>query len=191
MKKKAIIIISSSVGAHAGDAFVERMLLKAIFSDSDGAEIDGTPIDDFSDELDYGDVFSNPDMNGKVESGRTVVHVLGELEEVNGTVNVSYMESEITDMAGAMTVISFSDPGEVTMVRTGGVNTALCFNKALERRICWYNESLFPVDVSVITERFKNTIDSERGGVLDVVYSVEMKGLPMETSHFTLQVKPL
>ena len=94
-------------------------------------------------------------------------------------------------MAGAETLISFSDPAEVTMVRTGSVNTALCFNQRLERRICWYNDSIFPVDVSIITEKFKNTITAEKGGVLDVVYSVEMKGLPMENSHFILQVKPI
>ena len=189
MKKKARIIISSSVGNQASDAFIERMLIKAIFSDTQVADIDGAPIDEFSG--DFGDIFPNGDMNGKGGHGRTVVHVIGELEEVNGTVNIRYMETEITDMAGAETLISFSDPDEVTMVRTGSVNTALCFNKALERRICWYNETLFPVDVSVITERFKNTVDFERGGTIDVVYSVEMKGLPMETTHFTVQVKPL
>lgn len=189
MKKRARIIISNSVGSQASDAFIERMLIKAIFSDTKVTEIDGASVDDFSDEFDFDGGFS--DMNGRGGRGRTVVHVIGELEEDNGTVNVRYVESEITDMAGAETLISFSDPDEVTMVRTGSVNTALCFNRALERRICWYNETLFPVDVSVITEKFKNTIDGERGGILDVVYSVEMKGLPMETSHFTVQVKPL
>lgn len=187
MKKRARIIISNYVGDQASDALVERMLLKAIFSDTGVTELDGDVSDGSIGDDFYGDY--PPVEKG---SGKTVVSVIGELEETeNGTVNVRYTETEITDMAGAETLISFSDSDEVTMVRTGSANTALCFNADLGRRICWYNESLFPIDVSVITERFKNTIDGRRGGVLDVVYSVEMKGLTMETSRLTVQVKPL
>ena len=184
MKKNARIIITNSAYDQASDDFVEKMLIKAIFSDAkmDGA-IDGV----FSEEMDCDEFFSEVDAKGR--SGRTTVSVIGEIEESDGVVNIRYPETEITNMAGAETLISFSDPDEVTMVRTGSVRTALCFNRALERRVCWYNESVFPVDVSVITERFKNTLNIEKGGILDVIYSVEMKGLPMENSHFTVQVK--
>ena len=190
MKKRARIIISNSVGNQAADAFVERMLIKAIFSDAQVAEVDDAmPFDELSDGGAVGG-FPEMEMNGR-GSGMTTVSIIGEIEDADGVINIRYMETEITDMAGATTLVSFSEPGEVTMVRTGSVNTALCFNSRLERRICWYNDSIFPVDVSVITERFKNTITAEKGGVLDVVYTVEMKGLPMENSHFILQVKPI
>ena len=190
MKKRARIIISNSVGNQAADAFVEKMLIKAIFSDAQVPEVDSMPYDDFADGMGASG-FPEMDLNGKGGSPMTTVSVIGEIEEEGDVINIRYMETEITDMAGATTQVSFSDPGEVTMVRTGSVNTALCFNQRLERRICWYNDSIFPVDVSIITEKFKNTITAEKGGVLDVVYSVEMKGLPMENSHFILQVKPI
>lgn len=190
MKKRARIIISTSTGDQAPDTFIDQMLIKAIMADSAPAEFDALTAEEFSNEYGY-DIMLPEDASGMKNNGKTVVSVLGELEEENGTVNIRYMESEITNMMGTETVISFSDPDEVTMVRTGGVSTALCFNRDLQRRICWYNETLFPIDISVITERFKNTIDGEKGGTLDVLYSVEMKGLTMERSHFTLQVKPM
>lgn len=183
MVKNARIIISNSSQAQASDGFVERMLLKAIFSD---AQVDGL-VEDIVEQIDGEELFSGGEMN--VSGNGTTVSVIGEIEEKDGNVCVRYPETEITNMAGSETLISFSDPDEVTMVRTGSVRTALCFNRALERRVCWYNDGFFPVDVSVITERFKNTLSIEKGGALDVVYSVEMKGMPMETSHFTVQVK--
>ena len=188
MKKNAKIIITNSTRNQMADEFVERMVIKAIFSDAQ-IDMSGGIDDDFSGEIAPEDFIS--DINGKGEGNKTTVAVIGELEEVDGTVNIRYMESEITNMDGAETVVSFSDHDEVSMVRTGSVRTALCFNKALERRVCWYNDSLFPVDVSVITEYFKNTVTFEKGGIIDVVYTVEMKGVPMENSHFSVQVKPL
>ena len=190
MKKKARIIISTSTGEQAPDTFIDQMLIKAILADSNPAEFEALTADEFANEYGYDMAIPEEALKPRGD-GKTVVSVIGELEEDNGTVNIRYMESEITNMMGTETVISFSDPDEVTMVRTGGVSTALCFNRDLQRRICWYNETLFPIDISVITERFKNTVDGTKGGTLDVLYSVEMKGLTMERSHFTLQVKPL
>ena len=189
MKKKARIIISNSTGDQLSDALVEQMLIRTIFSDGGVTPLDGIDVDDIAEYDNMLGALEN--RNNSEDRSKTVVSVIGELEEQDGVVNIRYMESELTDMAGVETLISFSDPDEVTMVRTGMVSTALCFNKALERRVCWYNEIMFPIDISVITDRFKNTVSGTRGGVLDVVYSVEMKGLPMETSHLTVQVKPL
>lgn len=186
------------------------MLINALFSNqiSDGlhrAALEEAVLDEILPE----------DFDSVIGGGKTVVSVIGEMEaKEDGTVNIRYLESEITNMAGVETLISFSDPDEVTFIRTAkpeieellsrlisspkvtvisdsSVRTVLCFNKALERRFCWYNNVNFSTDVSVVTEKFSNTIDGERGGKLDVLYRVEMSAVTTEVSHLTVQVIPL
>lgn len=203
MKKSVRIIISNSTGN-------ERMLINALFSNqiSDGLHRDAL-------EEAVLDEILPEDFDSVIGGGKTVVSVIGEMEaKEDGTVNIRYLESEITNMAGVETLISFSDPDEVTFIRTAkpeieellsrlisapkvtvisdsSVRTVLCFNKALERRFCWYNNVNFSTDVSVVTEKFSNTIDGERGGKLDVLYRVEMSAVTTEVSHLTVQVIPL
>ena len=76
------------------------------------------------------------------------------------------------------------------MVRTGAAQTTLQFDGGCGRRICSYN-SIVPFEISVVTERIKNSVTLEKGGVLDVVYCVEMKGMPLERCHLTVNIKPL
>lgn len=186
------------------------MLINALFSNqiSDGLHRDAL-------EEAVLDEILPEDFDSVIGGGKTVVSVIGEMEaKEDGTVNIRYLESEITNMAGVETLISFSDPDEVTFIRTAkpeieellsrlisapkvtvisdsSVRTVLCFNKALERRFCWYNNVNFSTDVSVVTEKFSNTIDGERGGKLDVLYRVEMSAVTTEVSHLTVQVIPL
>jgi len=189
MKKRARIIITTSCIGQPSDDVMERVLLNALFSEIGASESEFADSDIYE-EVDMTELRRNTEKS-IAESGRTVVSVIGEISEENGETVIRYRESDITHMAGAETRICFSESDEVTMVRTGSVSTALSFNGALERRFCWYNEAFFPVDISVITEQFKNTVTVSRGGTLDVIYCIEMNGIHMETSRLTVQVKPL
>lgn len=197
-KKQVNIIISTNSETHVGDGALEHIILGSSLAMPEllDDDIDGelvpvpAPSEDDEDEL-----FSEPPKGGAgvgaPDNGRMVVSVLGELSCDGGVTCLRYSESELTNMGNSVTFLSFREPGEITMVREGNARTTLCFNDKKQRRICCYNNSFFPVEVAVITERFKNELTFERGGRIDVKYTVELKGIPVENTRIRISVKPI
>lgn len=115
---------------------------------------------------------------------------IGNLTVRDGVLSIMYTESDFNSRGSAETVISFEDPDLVTMSRSGAWQTELIFSADCERRLCDYPAPM-PLEVSVSTESFKNTVTYEKGGVIDVIYHIEMKGVPVESCHITVNVKVL
>ncbi len=110
------------------------------------------------------------------ESERTEMAVEGMVRENEGRIFINYEESELTDMQGSQTTLTFrkNAPDLVTMMRTGSVKTALVFEKRV-RHICTYNvEGLMPFEVCVYTLSLDNRIETE--GKLRIDYIVEIQG---------------
>ena len=103
--------------------------------------------------------------------------------------SVSYKESELTGMAGAVTSLSFlkKEPGLVTMVRSGTMRTALVFEEG-RRHLCVYETPLMPFEVSVHTKKVKNRLLTD--GTLTLDYAVELRGANAEQTHFSLSLLP-
>ena len=198
--KKVRILISTTSNAQLSDSEVADIVFGSVFSELSpmGGESVAAPAVDDTGEVslfdsdpagsEYGGASDySDDMNG----GTVHVSVIGVISEQDGRLELCYDETELTDMSGSHTVIGFEKKGEVTLVRTGNAKTTLCFNDKRERRLCCYNDSFLPLEIAVITERFTNTLNFEKGGELDVTYSVELKGLPVESTRLVIKAKPI
>lgn len=102
---------------------------------------------------------------------------------------ISYKESELTGMDGSTTSVSFhkSEPQTLSMLRDGTVKTALVFEQA-KRHLCVYQTQIMPFEVCVYTRSIRNAIESE--GVLEMDYTVEIRGAQAERTKFLMRVLP-
>ena len=108
----------------------------------------------------------------------------------NGTrVCISYKESELTGMEGSTTSVSFhkSEPQTISMLRDGSVKTALVFEPS-KRHLCVYQTPIMPFEVCVYTRSVRNEIETE--GVLEMDYTVELRGAQAERTKFFMRVLP-
>ena len=117
----------------------------------------------------------------------TEVESEGELIYEGGVFRIEYPESEATGLENCVTSVSFTrgEPGRVTVYRSGPVKTALMFCGG-ERYISVYDTGYGSFEVGIYTESCENGIDFD-GGVLSVVYTVEIRG--SETEHTELELK--
>ena len=109
----------------------------------------------------------------------------GFISHVNGRVELSYDESELTGMEGATTAISYSesDPALVTMVRTGSISTALVFESG-KRHHCVYKTPYMPFEVCVHTVKVVNEIEEKHSLFID--YIIEIRGAKAERTRLEL-----
>ena len=102
---------------------------------------------------------------------------------------ISYKESEISGMEGSTTSVSFqkNQPQTLSMLRDGTVKTALLFEQG-KRHLCIYQTPIMPFEVCVYTRAVRNAI--EREGVLEMDYTVELRGAQAERTKFLMHVLP-
>ena len=102
---------------------------------------------------------------------------------------IRYKESELTGMEGSTTSVSFqkNDPGVISMLRDGAVKTALIFEQG-QRHLCVYQTPIMPFEVGVYTKKVHNGIEKE--GVLEMDYTVEIRGAQAERTKFQMRVLP-
>ena len=113
----------------------------------------------------------------------------GVLRRKGDLCEVRYEESELTGMEGSTTSVSFrvSNPGLVSMMRSGSVTTALIF-EAHRRHICAYNTPLSPFEICVCSDSVENHLLDE--GWLSLVYAIEIRGAEAERTHFRMEISP-
>ena len=132
-----------------------------------------------------------PTGDGEVEEEKEHLELTmeGRCLDDGARFSVTYKESELTGMAGATTSLSFlkSEPGLVTMTRTGTMRTALVFEEG-RRHLCVYETEVMPFEVSVHTTKVKNKLLQD--GTLSLDYAVELRGANAEQTHFTLSLLP-
>ena len=115
--------------------------------------------------------------------------VEGRYHDDGTRVCISYKESELTGMEGSSTSVSFhkSEPQTLSMLRDGAVKTALIFEQN-KRHLCVYQTPIMPFEVCVYTRTVRNAIESE--GVLEMDYTVEIRGAQAERTKFLMRVLP-
>lgn len=102
---------------------------------------------------------------------------------------IRYKESELSGMEGSTASVSFqkNEPGVITMLRDGSVKTALIFEER-QRHLCVYQTQIMPFEVGVFTKKVHNGI--EKDGILQMDYTVEIRGAQAERTHLELRVLP-
>ncbi len=107
------------------------------------------------------------------------------------TVAISYAESELTGMEGALSTVTYreDDPGLVTMLRSGTVKTALTF-RAHTRAICTYDTPYMPFQIGIHALTVDNRIGLALGGTLLLDYLIEIKGGVAERCIMRMTVTP-
>ncbi len=101
---------------------------------------------------------------------------------------LEYFETELTGMEGACTSISFDrdNPGLITLLRTGTVETVLVF-EAGQRNCCAYSTPEINFEVTVRTWDLRNEL-TEDGGELELDYSLEFRGASTEHTNISISV---
>lgn len=113
----------------------------------------------------------------------------GRLVTGSDRVELVYEESELSGMEGSLTTIGFrrQEPGLVSMLRTGLVNTALVFEEG-KRHFCIYHTPFSDFEICVYTRRVDNRLLTD--GVILLDYLMEIHGAQAEHTRMTVTVRP-
>ena len=123
-----------------------------------------------AEELAITDSFSDMDESGTIETVLT-----GKISLTDGVYSLSYEECEASGMDGVKTELVFrqSSPKEISLARTGEVNSTMFFNEG-KRHICVYNTGIMPFEICIYTRSIDNRLIED--GYLEIVYIIEIKG---------------
>ena len=127
---------------------------------------------------------------GEVECEKIEFYTEGELTiNERGEYSLSYDESELTGMEGAITSVNFNtrEPELVTLLRTGAYRMAMVFECGV-RHICTYQTPYMPIEMAVVTKKLSNTL-TEDGGVLEAEYSIDANGMRCEYAKIHLEAR--
>jgi len=133
------------------------------------------------------EVIAPPSFQG--ESEHMEMTVEARYHDDGTRVCISYKESELTGMEGSTTSVSFqkNEPQTLSMLRDGAVKTALIFEQN-KRHLCVYQTPIMPFEVCVYTRTVRNAIEGE--GILEMDYTVELRGAQAERTKFLMRVLP-
>lgn len=111
----------------------------------------------------------------------------GTLEQCDCGWKLSYQESDLTGMNGVTTTFLI-EPQKITLKRTGKLNSEMIFQEGV------VHESLYKVEfgalmISVCASKISAEL-SEEGGVVDLVYSIEIEQSAAGTIDYHLEIRP-
>lgn len=115
----------------------------------------------------------------------------GYLRKKGNRIELRYAETDETDLADEITVISYeeSNPDILTMERNGMCRTAMVF-EAGRRYICMYNVADMEMELVVRTYDLENSLTLD-GGRLKFGYSLENGGSTVSNVKMTIDVEVL
>ena len=110
----------------------------------------------------------------------------GILEKAEDGWRISYEETELTGLLGVKTSL-FVQPGEITLSRTGKLNSQMVFQEGV------VHDSLYQMEfgalmMSVMASKIYYDI-SESGGVIDLVYAIEIENTSAGVIEYHLEIK--
>ena len=99
---------------------------------------------------------------------------------------LTYEESQLTGMEGTTTTFEVNG-SRVTLTRTGKVNSQMVFEEGRQHTSLY--ETLFgELTVDIQTSRLRHNL-SERGGVMDIKYSIAVEHTTTGRNCFKIRVK--
>lgn len=110
----------------------------------------------------------------------------GTMEFCNGGWDISYEESEMTGMAGVTTTLRV-EPDTVKLIRSGAVRWEMVFQKGVN------HQSLYQMDVGAmmltVCARQIDVQITERGGIVDLVYDIEIENCAAGMVEYHLDIR--
>lgn len=111
----------------------------------------------------------------------------GTLESADGKWDICYEESDLTGMAGVFTTFRL-EPEKVTLLRTGKLRSEMVFQEGIS------HQSLYQMDfgallLTVCAKQIAAQI-SERGGVVDLIYEIEIEHCEAGMVEYHLELRP-
>ena len=104
-----------------------------------------------------------------------------------GRVILSYQESELTGLEGTTTTFEVQG-SQVILTRTGGVNTQMVFEEG-RQHTCLYETPYGELAIDIQTSRLRHNL-TERGGLLDLRYSISVDHSVTGRNAFKIRVRP-
>lgn len=110
----------------------------------------------------------------------------GTMEQVGDGWNISYEESDLTGLGGVTTTFQV-EPDKIALSRTGKLNSQMIFQEGMT------HDSLYQADfgalmISVTATKISADI-TEHGGVLDLVYQIQIEQSAVGTVDYHLDIK--
>ena len=107
-------------------------------------------------------------------------------QEGEGRYTISYEESELTGLEGTTTVVRVDGP-RVTLLREGSINSQMVFEEG-RQHTSLYETPFGELTVDVQTSTLKHNL-SERGGVMEIKYSIAVEHTVTGRNCFKIRVK--
>ena len=121
------------------------------------------------------------------EPNESVLNSYGMVEKTaDGTIRISYEDSEITGLPGCLTTFCLVPDGSVILLRRGEIRTCMIFRKG-SRQVCEYGAEGNVPSVVLHTHQLEFEM-GETAGRLFVEYSVEIRGTVVERNEIDLSL---
>ena len=111
----------------------------------------------------------------------------GTLESSGGKWDICYEESDLTGMAGVFTTFRL-EPGKVTLLRTGKLRSEMVFQEGVSHQSL-YQMEFGALLLTVCAKQISAQIN-ERGGVVDLVYEIEIEHCEAGMVEYHLELRP-
>lgn len=98
---------------------------------------------------------------------------------------VNYKESEVTGLAGTNTTLHLEE-NKLSLIRTGKYPSSMVFEKD-GRHMTMYQTDYGPMTIVISTRGIQSTL-TDSGGVIDVLYDMEIENQPAYQHHLVVRV---
>ena len=121
-----------------------------------------------------------------VDPNETKLMTDGTMELTETGMILTYEETELTGMEGTTTTFEVKEK-QVILTRSGTVNSQMVFEEG-KQHTSLYETPFGELPVDIRTSRLRHNL-SERGGVMDIRYSIAVANTATGQNCFKIQVK--
>ena len=122
-----------------------------------------------------------------IDPDATELMTEGVLQVTESGLKFSYEESELTGMAGTTTTFAVKGP-QVILTRSGQVNSQMIFEQG-RQHTSLYETPFGDMTVDIQTTALRHNL-TERGGLLDIQYSIAVEHTVTGRNAFKIRVRP-
>lgn len=121
-----------------------------------------------------------------IDPDATELMTEGTMELTEAGMVLSYQETELTGMEGTTTIFEIKSP-QVVLTRTGKVNSQMIFEEG-RQHTSLYETPFGELTVDIQTSALKHNL-SQRGGVMEIKYSIAVEHTVTGRNCFKIRVK--
>ncbi len=112
----------------------------------------------------------------------------GTMEKAGDVWILHYEESDLTGLSGVTTTFQIA-PDKITLTRTGNLNSEMVFQKDISHNSLYQTE--FGALMITVSASHIDTKLSEKGGVVDLIYSIEIEQTTAGMIDYHLLITPI